>query len=253
MKRFMQFMLAVTLVFVTAFAFHIDTASAQPVSAPVPANTCSPNTICNPGSTCILPPRQGTASPQRCTFPNTGRISELTLTNMGTAGVEAIVSYAGGEFPANIATPPNNVFSRTLVTSGSDVVVFNTSRTCTIHASIISLFSDTASAQVASPSSITTNKIIKYGVLAGSLSPGDKVELPNNLMSSITGTFTNGTISVAGKVTVAQVGGTGNCGGKEIVLPVGNPASIPFSCNTNGGQVTFTNMGPATALFNIQF
>lgn len=113
---------------------------------------------------------------------------------------------------------------------------------------------DTASAQVASPSSITTqNKIIKYGVLAGSLLPGDKVELPNNLVSSITGTFTNATISVGGKITVAQVGGTGNCGAKEIVLPVGNPASIPFSCNTSGGQVTFTNMGPATALFNIQF
>lgn len=120
MKRLMQVILAVGLVVVTAFTFYIDTASAQQISAPVPAD-CS----CTVGQTCTIRPGGS------CFFANTGQLIELKLTNPNWHKVQAEI-LAGGllktiEIEKKTKENPG-VFLDLVVANRSNVIVNNLSR-----------------------------------------------------------------------------------------------------------------------------
>jgi hypothetical protein len=115
MKRLMQAMLSVALVLVTAFTFYVDTASAQPVSAPVPAD-CS----CTRGQKCTIPPRGS------CTFTRTISVIDLTVINPNSFVVPALIVFMSGQnIPVTIAA--NSSFSQIITPNRSDVIVYNLS------------------------------------------------------------------------------------------------------------------------------
>ncbi|MGJ5672264.1 MAG: hypothetical protein ACR9NN_01330 [Nostochopsis sp.] len=136
MKRLMQVMLAVALVLATAFTFYIDTASAQPVSTPVPAD-CS----CTVGQTCTIPPGGS------CFFANAGQVIELTLTNPNRHKVQAEI--LGGDLKKletiEKGTKENpGVSSNIFVANSSAVIVNNLSRRrgSTIYGSFVNIVGD---------------------------------------------------------------------------------------------------------------
>jgi len=116
----MQVILAVALVVVTAFTFYIDTASAQQLSAPVPAD-CS----CTVGQTCTIRPGGS------CFFANAGQVINLTLTNPNTHKVQAEILAGNSKELKTIekGTKENpGVVSDLVVANRSSVIVNNLSR-----------------------------------------------------------------------------------------------------------------------------
>jgi hypothetical protein len=88
MKRIMQAVLAVALLLVTAFTFYVDTASAQPFSAPVPAN-CTTGYPCNQTITCRIP------KGEYCNIPNQAQRATITIINKSNALALVKLSYGG--------------------------------------------------------------------------------------------------------------------------------------------------------------
>jgi len=132
MKRLMQAMLAVALVLVTAFTFYVDTASAQPVSAPVPAS-CSPEG-CLPQQVCTLPPRGN------CTFVRTGQLVEVSMTNTGNSVAQLLLTW--GDQTRQVSVDRGQTYRELLTTNRANLLVFNLSSDCTFQVSIRNVVSD---------------------------------------------------------------------------------------------------------------
>lgn len=134
MKRLMQLMLAVILVVVTAFTFHMDTASAQSVAAPLPSS-------CTIGQPCEQPTRCDISPGKRCVIPNAGQLVNITVENLSSSvGAELSIVYGGGS-PTSIKIAGGGTYARTISPNGGDVIIYNTGlQNCTIRVTLQVLF-----------------------------------------------------------------------------------------------------------------
>jgi hypothetical protein len=126
MKRIMQAMLAVALVVVTAFSFYVNTASAQPISAPVPATTSSPTTPISREQVCFLP-----ALASCVVQTDVGDNIKATIENTSSAVVEIKIVLEGNA--STFAIPPlSNITEDFANSNGGEISIHNMSSSGTI-------------------------------------------------------------------------------------------------------------------------
>ncbi|MCC3475854.1 MULTISPECIES: hypothetical protein [unclassified Microcoleus] len=133
MKRLMQAMLAVALVLVTAFTFYVDTASAQPVSAPVPATTSSPTTPISRDQVCTIPPSGS------CVLQMFGGAFNARVENLGSDPAN-VMFIAEGEIYQSLIIPGNSVVEYANHINGgneiNEITIYNKSSSSTVKISL---------------------------------------------------------------------------------------------------------------------
>ncbi|MBE9035844.1 hypothetical protein [aff. Roholtiella sp. LEGE 12411] len=234
MKRFMQAMLAVALVLVTAFTFYIDTASAQPVSAPVPASCTSPEDCPAGVKQCKLPVGGS------CVIAQAFQRGSITIINNGGTTASISLIY-GGNTPRGITIPrvnyyPNNRYQSSINANGGAVIIENDSSVnCDISVILV--------AEQSAP--VTVEESLKKSTERCYLNPSNACFTYGMAGTPIKATATDSEPFEGSKIKV-----TGICDG-SITVPV--MASQTFSCTPKkSGSIIFTSEGPSSAVLVIQ-